>query len=101
MVKRHVQARPSLRRPITAPLSVPVRAQRRRQTSVLRALHCLAMASATPCSQQISEFYACLAVQPAARWQCDNESGVAQIREGFCEKEQAQSVSCMETKMNP
>jgi len=63
--------------------------------------NCLAMASATPCGQQINEFYTCLVGQPPARWQCDSESGVAQIREGFCEKEQAQTVSCMEAKMKP
>ena len=57
------------------------------------------MASVTPCSEPMTAFYDCLVRQPASHWRCDSESGIAQIREGFCEKEQQQTVTCMEAKM--
>jgi hypothetical protein len=61
--------------------------------------NCLAMASTTPCSEELSAFQACLANQPTEHWECDESTGVAQVREGYCEAEQARGVSCMEDKM--
>ena len=63
--------------------------------------NCLAMASVTPCREPMTAFYDCLVGQPVSHWRCDRESGVAQIREGFCEDEQRKTVSCMEAKMTP
>jgi hypothetical protein len=60
------------------------------------AANCLAMASAPPCTEQFLVFYECIAKQPARNWEC-SEDGVAAIREGFCEKEQEQTVLCMES----
>jgi len=60
--------------------------------------NCLAMGSLTPCKDQVSAFYRCLVAQPAQNWECADD-GVAAIREGFCDKEQEQAVTCMEAKM--
>ena len=61
--------------------------------------NCLAMQAATPCGPQFSGFYACLVGQPAAHFECDEESGVAQIRDGYCDREQELTVACMNEKM--
>jgi hypothetical protein len=59
--------------------------------------NCVGMATLTPCGDEISTFYRCLVKQPTARWQCD-EDGVAAIRDGFCNDEQARVVGCMQQK---
>jgi hypothetical protein len=56
------------------------------------------MASLTPCNPQVASFYQCLKVQPLSNWECDDD-GVGAIKVGFCEKEQAAAVGCMEAKM--
>jgi hypothetical protein len=58
---------------------------------------CLAMAVGTPCADEFASLYRCLVKEPDAHWECADD-GVAAIREGFCEKEQEKSVSCMEAK---
>jgi hypothetical protein len=62
--------------------------------------NCVATASATPCAAAFSTFYDCLVRQPLQNFQCD-EDGVAAVREGFCDNEQAAAVRCMEAKMQP
>ncbi len=62
--------------------------------------NCIAMASATPCSEEVAVFYECLNRQPLQNWECA-EDGVAAIRDGFCNKEQGRAVGCMEAKMRP
>jgi hypothetical protein len=59
------------------------------------------MASATPCSKELAAFQACLVKEPTAHWECEEETGVAQIRSGYCEAEQALAGTCMEGKMQP
>jgi hypothetical protein len=54
--------------------------------------------SLTPCSEPMQAFFQCLRKQPVANWQCAPE-GVAAIRDGFCDKEQAETVHCMQAKM--
>jgi hypothetical protein len=60
--------------------------------------NCLGMASLTPCSEPISEFYRCLVREPLEHWECD-EDGIGSIREGYCDSEQARAVSCAEAKL--
>ena len=60
--------------------------------------NCLAMGSLTPCSGPMQAFFQCLRKQPAANWQCAPD-GVAAIRDGFCDTEQAETVRCMQDKM--
>jgi hypothetical protein len=60
--------------------------------------NCLGMGSLTPCSEPMQAFFQCLRKQPVANWQCAPE-GVAAIRDGFCDKEQAETVQCMQAKM--
>lgn len=60
--------------------------------------NCVAMATVTPCSASMKEFYRCLAAEPLAHWECI-EDGVAAIREGYCDEQQGQTVACMEAKM--
>lgn len=62
------------------------------------AANCVGMASLTPCSQPVSAMFSCLLREPLAHWSCA-EDGVAAIREGYCDSEQAQAVACMEAKM--
>ncbi|MEP7050521.1 MAG: hypothetical protein ABJB12_09225 [Pseudomonadota bacterium] len=62
------------------------------------AQNCLAMASLTPCSRAFQELFACLGKEPPAHWECDDD-GVAAIREGYCEKEQASTTKCLEAKL--
>jgi hypothetical protein len=61
--------------------------------------NCLVMATATPCSAAIASFFSCLTAEPAAHWQCDPESGFAQIRDGYCDTQQAGALACMNEKM--
>lgn len=61
--------------------------------------NCLAMQAATPCGVPFSAFYACLVREPTSHYQCDEQSGVAQIKDGFCEKEQQVAYQCMAEKM--
>jgi hypothetical protein len=61
--------------------------------------NCLAMQAATPCGREFAGFYACLVGQPVAHFECDEESGVAQIRDGYCDAEQERTVACMNEKM--
>jgi hypothetical protein len=60
--------------------------------------NCLGMASLTPCSEPISQFFQCLVGEPLEHWECD-EDGIGSIREGYCDSEQARAVSCAETKL--
>ncbi len=60
--------------------------------------NCRAMAMLTPCNETIGAFYRCLVRQPIANWECDDD-GLAEIREGICDKEQADVASCAEEKM--
>jgi len=60
--------------------------------------NCVATASATPCAAAFSTFYDCLVKQPVKNFECD-EDGVASVREGFCDAEQATALRCMEAKM--
>jgi hypothetical protein len=45
------------------------------------------------CATPIENFVSCLAQQPLGHWECD-EDGLAAIRDGYCEKEQAAIVAC-------
>ncbi len=60
----------------------------------------MAMASVTPCSEAFLSFYGCLVTQPPKNWECGDD-GVAAIRDGFCDPEQARAAKCMEAKMQP
>lgn len=60
--------------------------------------NCIGMATTTPCSKEVGVLYACLVKQPAPNWECTAD-GVASIRDGFCDKEQMQTVRCMESRM--
>jgi hypothetical protein len=62
--------------------------------------NCLAMRTATPCTQQVTALYDCLVKQPVQNWECA-EDGVAAIREAFCNKEQEATIACMEAKVTP
>jgi hypothetical protein len=62
--------------------------------------NCLAMGSVTPCTKEMLGFYQCLASQPAKNWECAPD-GVAAIKAGFCDAEQAQTVACMKSSMKP
>lgn len=57
-----------------------------------------AMGSVTPRSQEIGVPFPCLLKEPIQHWECD-ESGTAAIRDGYCDKERAAAVACMEKKM--
>jgi hypothetical protein len=61
--------------------------------------NCLAMGSATPCSDEMLGFYQCLIAQPVQNWECAPD-GVAAIRRGLCGAEQERTVACMESKMH-
>jgi hypothetical protein len=60
--------------------------------------NCLAMASATPCNDEMLTLYDCLKSQPSKNWECGDD-GVAAIRAGWCDREQGQAIGCMEAKM--
>jgi hypothetical protein len=60
--------------------------------------NCLAMGSVTPCTEKITTLYQCLVGQPVQNWACAPD-GVAAIQKGFCDKEQGETVACMEAKM--
>jgi hypothetical protein len=62
--------------------------------------NCRAMAALKPCRESVSALFGCLVRQPLTNWECA-EDGVAAIREGFCEAEQARAVGCMEDKLKP
>jgi len=62
------------------------------------AINCLGMATLTPCSAEFAELYSCLVKEPTAHWECGAD-GVAAIREGYCERQQAVTASCMEKKL--
>ena len=55
------------------------------------------MSIGTPCADEFAGLYRCLENEPVAHWECA-EDGVAAVREGYCEKEQATAVGCMEAK---
>jgi hypothetical protein len=61
---------------------------------------CIGMAIGTPCRDAFTALYACFGREPAEHWEC-GEDGIAAIREGFCEKEQERTVTCMEEKAQP
>ena len=60
--------------------------------------NCLAMGSATPCTDEILRFYDCLVAQPVQNWECAPD-GVAAIKRGLCDAEQGRTVACMEAKL--
>ena len=62
------------------------------------AINCLGMATLTPCSAEFAGLYSCLVNEPVAHWECGAD-GVAAIREGYCERQQAVTASCMEKKL--
>jgi hypothetical protein len=57
------------------------------------------MATAIPCSAAISALFSCLTAEPAAHWQCDPDTGFAQIRDGYCDAPQASALACVNEKM--
>ena len=59
--------------------------------------NCLAMTT-TPCAEPTISLYHCLITQSLEHWEC-GEDGVAAIREGYCDKEQAGVFACMQAKM--
>jgi len=61
--------------------------------------NCLAMGSATPCTDEVLGFYECLVGQPLQNWECAPD-GVAAIRKGLCNAEQGRTIACMETKLH-
>ena len=61
--------------------------------------NCLAMGSATPCNEPMSALFSCLVKADISRFECDDETGFAQIREGYCEQEQASATRCLEAKL--
>ena len=62
--------------------------------------NCAGMATLTPCSAEFSKLFPCWLKEPIAHWEC-GEDGVGAIRDGYCDKEQAEVVACMEKKMPP
>jgi hypothetical protein len=60
--------------------------------------NCLAVGTVTPCTQEVTALYKCLVKQPVKNWECA-EDGVAAIRDGFCDKEQEKTVTCMEKRL--
>lgn len=62
--------------------------------------NCQGMGSLRPCLQQVAAFYRCLASEPADHWECA-EDGVAAIKEGYCNAEQAGAVVCLEQHLEP
>jgi len=59
--------------------------------------NCLGMATLTPCSPEFSALFRCWLHEPLEHWEC-GEDGVGAIRDGYCDKEQAAVVTCMEQK---
>jgi hypothetical protein len=62
--------------------------------------NCMGMATLTPCSAEFSKLFPCWLHEPVEHWEC-GEDGVGAIRDGYCDKEQAEAVACMEKKMQP
>jgi hypothetical protein len=62
--------------------------------------NCIGMATLTPCSAEFAKLLPCWLKEPLAHWECGDD-GVGAIREGYCDKEQADAVACMEKKMQP
>lgn len=60
---------------------------------------CLEMASIDACKDAFAKLYSCLAAEPVSHWECA-EDGVAAIRDGYCEKEQADAARCVERQAN-
>ncbi len=60
--------------------------------------NCLAMGSATPCTDEMLRFFDCLVAQPLQNWECAPD-GVAAIKRGLCDPEQSRTVACMEAKV--
>jgi len=58
---------------------------------------CFDMAGIEGCTAAFERLYSCLAAEPVAHWECA-EDGVAAIRDGYCEKEQAGAARCVEAK---
>jgi hypothetical protein len=55
---------------------------------------CAEMVAIDVCQAPMRAFMACLVTQPAAHFDCD-EGGVPQIRDGYCDHEQAAVASCL------
>jgi len=56
---------------------------------------CRQMAEGSLCRSELLRFYACLASEPAERWECLDD-GTGAIKEGFCEREQSSFAACLE-----
>jgi hypothetical protein len=61
--------------------------------------NCLAMGSITVCTDEMLGFLRCLISQPLGNWECAPD-GVAAIRRGICDAEQARTVACVEAKVH-
>ena len=53
------------------------------------------MANVPLCAAELQKFYGCLAAQPPEHWECVDD-GTGAIRQGFCEREQAEFAACLE-----
>jgi len=60
---------------------------------------CVEMAAIPGCEPPFAALYTCLTAEPVAHWEC-SEDGVAAIRDGYCEKQQAAAASCVEGQSN-
>jgi hypothetical protein len=59
------------------------------------AAHCAEMANVPVCKAEMGAFIACVARQEPSASRC-NEDGEAEIRDGFCDKEQELVAQCLE-----
>lgn len=59
---------------------------------------CLSVASFLQCSDAFAALYTCLSLEPLNHWECADD-GVAAIRDGFCEPEQAAASGCLEQNL--
>jgi hypothetical protein len=56
---------------------------------------CAEMVAMPACGSQLVAALACFGSRPASDWECDPD-GIAAIKDGFCEGEQARFASCLE-----
>jgi hypothetical protein len=53
---------------------------------------------ATPvCQQWMAAFLECIAKEPDEHWECDTETKVPMIKDGYCDPQQRDLVKCMES----
>ena len=93
-------------KPVVAPGLEAACAKICSHTQALKCVHaeqcgqnCLAMASLTPCTQAFTGLFACFVKEPLAHWECGDD-GIAAIREGYCDREQAITTKCLEEKLD-